>query len=582
VSACAGEVYVLPGGTPVTTSGTYTDAFFTSEGCDSIIETTVVFYPEYFIELAASICEGETYILPSGITVTDAGLYIDSLSTVNGCDSVITMDLTVLPVHSAVIQAVICAGESYQLPGGAIVSSSGVYTDQFTNRFGCDSLITTTLEVLPSYSYGISVQRCEGMAYTLPGGATVTAPGSYTDSLVTSAGCDSVIQTTVTFVPEFFVAAEGHICEGASFLLPSGVYTSDPGTYTVTLPSFHGCDSTVEMTLAVSPSFSSEETFSICQGGTVVLPNGLSASSDTTVVLQYTTVAGCDSIYIYRVEILENRETELHYEMCGTEPVMIDGQIYEESGTYIIQHAASNGCDSTVMLHVALHAPFNEFIDTFICEGASLQIAGQELTAAGTYVLSYTDHFGCDSVYTILVETGPPPYIRARGDTMIARGSSVLAYLQEENRKPLSYSWYINDSMRYENVRTFTDRYYINSYVHVRVTDSTGCSAEDGFLITMDEGCPDGILFVPNIISPNYDNANDVFTIRNPDGVLIREVSIFNRWGEMVYQAPDFSDPWDGTFRGQACNPDVYTYYILGTCASGSNLLKKGNITLLR
>ena len=57
---------------------------------------------------------------------------------------------------------------------------------------------------------------------------------------------------------------------------------------------------------------------------------------------------------------------------------------------------------------------------------------------------------------------------------------------------------------------------------------------------------------------------------------------IFDRWGEMVFETEDQSIGWDGTFRGEKLNPDVYDYYLDVTCLGGLNEIIKGNITLMK
>ena len=175
-----------------------------------------------------------------------------------------------------------------------------------------------------------------------------------------------------------------------------------------------------------------------------------------------------------------------------------------------------------------------------------------------------------------------PPTVLVRDDTTIIQGDEVTAYLVELSNGTLDIEWYINNDLIATDVESFIQAYYENTDIQVVVTDANNCRAIHEFSILVEEACPADLLFAPNIISPNNDNANDVFTILNPHEVFIEEVAIFNRWGELVYEARDFTNPWDGTFRGQECNPGVFTYYIKGNCVSGNVLLKKGNITLIR
>ena len=88
-------------------------------------------------------------------------------------------------------------------------------------------------------------------------------------------------------------------------------------------------------------------------------------------------------------------------------------------------------------------------------------------------------------------------------------------------------------------------------------------------------------VFVPNTFSPNNDGVNDKLFVRanEPEKLLLR---IFNRWGEMVFETRSSNEGWDGVFRGEPLNPDVFTYYLEITCRGGAEYQDEGNITLTR
>ena len=108
------------------------------------------------------------------------------------------------------------------------------------------------------------------------------------------------------------------------------------------------------------------------------------------------------------------------------------------------------------------------------------------------------------------------------------------------------------------------------------------CSRDDTVEIKVYEIiCEDPFVFVPNAFSPNGDNYNDVLYVR---GLYIEKVifRIFNRWGEMVFESNDVSSGWDGMFRNQLMQPDVYDFYLDVTCVGGLKSIVKGNVTLMR
>ncbi len=118
------------------------------------------------------------------------------------------------------------------------------------------------------------------------------------------------------------------------------------------------------------------------------------------------------------------------------------------------------------------------------------------------------------------------------------------------------------------------------------VTDSNGCFGSDDLFIDID---PNRNVYIPNIFSPNGDGTNDIFTPYTGPGVSnIESMMIFDRWGELVFQANDFipdelgSNGWNGVFRGKVMNPAVFVYVIKVTFTDGVELRYKGDVTLVR
>lgn len=94
---------------------------------------------------------------------------------------------------------------------------------------------------------------CSGDSYTLPGGQSVSAAGVYENTIPAASGCDSVIQTTLSIYPDIApTTLQIFLCPGASHVLPNGQVVSASGTYSVNLPSIHGCDSLIQTTITVN------------------------------------------------------------------------------------------------------------------------------------------------------------------------------------------------------------------------------------------------------------------------------------------------------------------------------------------
>jgi gliding motility-associated-like protein len=111
------------------------------------------------------------------------------------------------------------------------------------------------------------------------------------------------------------------------------------------------------------------------------------------------------------------------------------------------------------------------------------------------------------------------------------------------------------------------------------VTDSCGNTYTDDVRIDV---C-DCFLNVPTSFTPNGDGLNDVFTVQNSCGPTPYEVTIYNRWGEVVFNTKDLNQGWDGTYHGAPAPQDVYGvkihYGFIGVARAGDYMW---TVTLIR
>jgi gliding motility-associated-like protein len=89
------------------------------------------------------------------------------------------------------------------------------------------------------------------------------------------------------------------------------------------------------------------------------------------------------------------------------------------------------------------------------------------------------------------------------------------------------------------------------------------------------------LIGVPNAFSPNGDGINDIVRVEGR-GIVELTFRIFNRWGELVFESHDVHDGWDGFYKGQLQEMDVFTYTVDAVLINGQRVPLKGNITLLK
>lgn len=182
--------------------------------CGSQIDSVVIgIGGEKTSTINQTICEGDSF---EGYTTT--GSYIDTLRTSLGCDSIRTLNLTVLPASRTTLTQTICEG--YPFLG---YSTSGTYIDTLVAANGCDSIRTLNLTVLPSSRITITQTICQGQTYL-----GYSTAGTYIDTLIAANGCDSIrtLLLSVDRQPNPNLGPNRELCVGDTIVLNPGVYTS--------------------------------------------------------------------------------------------------------------------------------------------------------------------------------------------------------------------------------------------------------------------------------------------------------------------------------------------------------------------
>jgi gliding motility-associated-like protein len=193
------------------------------------------------------LCEGDSYFA-EGMEQTTSGIYTDSFNTFSGCDSTIVTDLTIQMSTSDTVEVAVCLGESIFV-GGANQNTAGIYVDTLASTAGCDSLVFTDLSFLPSDFIPINIELCEGESIFV-GGALQTTSGTYIDTLTSINGCDSLVFSELNFNEKFDAETTVLICAGDAYFV-GGAAQTVAGFYLDTLQSIGGCDSIVTTDLSI-------------------------------------------------------------------------------------------------------------------------------------------------------------------------------------------------------------------------------------------------------------------------------------------------------------------------------------------
>jgi gliding motility-associated-like protein len=193
-SICTGTSYLF-GGNNLDVSGTYVDNLVSTGGCDSIVTLYLNVEPLITNSITQTICEGNSVVFGTQ-TLSTSGTYPEMFTTAGGCDSLVTLYLFVNTQLESSYSATICEGQSYT-HGSQVLTTSGQYAEPFVTATGCDSLVTLYLTVTSQLTNTIYDSICEGESYT-HGSQTLTSTGKYDELFATTGGCDSLVTLDLT------------------------------------------------------------------------------------------------------------------------------------------------------------------------------------------------------------------------------------------------------------------------------------------------------------------------------------------------------------------------------------------------
>ncbi len=555
--------------------------------CTAFDSVTVVVHHPDTVVIDTSICQGPTYTFPDGTTSIAATTDTARFSNRFGCDSTIITNLTVNPTYSVAVFPSICYGTTYTLPSGVVVNTSGVYTDTLYTIHGCDSIVVTHLTINPAPISSQFDTICQGFTFIRPSGLTATTTGVYIDTLALQTGCDSVVITNLTVHPTSATTTLDTICTGASLTLGDGNVVTTSGSYPVTLPNRFGCDSISTTILTViTVNVVATETDETCYG--------LSAGS-----IQADATGGVNP---YSYNLLVGGNT------MGNNATGTFNQL--AAGSYEISATDNFGCSATT--NIIIHQPdslvLSENIVNVTCFGAhngqvALNATGGTIAYTyflnnqssntgvysgldtGSYECEVVDAHGCTDSTSINIHQPQPVYISISPDSLYVNLGKTIQLNATSNFDPsTTYLWSPSFGLSCINCPDPVVDINNTAQYTVQVTASingNNCTADTSVTVTV---IPDYDLFIPNVFTPNNDGKNDFFQIfGNLPALKFIHIMLFDRIGELVFESNDINFKWDGTYKGQLLPPAVYVYTLRAVFDDDhTDKLYNGSVTLLR
>jgi gliding motility-associated-like protein len=208
----------------------------------------------------------------------------------------------------------------------------------------------------------------------------------------------------------------------------------------------------------------------------------------------------------------------------------------------------------------------------------------KEFTSPGKYdvTLTVTNPGGCVSQKSIpaLVDAWPLPVASFNADPMsTSLKNPTVQFSSNSTGDNLNLLWNTGDGTTY-NTPQFSHTYLNSDYFDVllTVTNSYGCIDS---ILKQVYVSPKYMLLIPNAFTPNGDGTNDLFLVQGT-GVKEYSISIFNRWGSLIFFSNDITESWDGTVDGQPAGKGIYVYRTFFRDENDEVSEQTGSINLVR
>jgi hypothetical protein len=467
-TACDSFIWI-DGVNYTTSNNSATHILTNSVGCDSVITLDLTINNSTSNSSTETACDSYTWAV-NGQTYSASGTYTNVSTIANGCDHTETLNLTINNPSTGT--DVVTACDSYTwIDGNTYTASNNLATHVLTNAAGCDSTVTLDLTITNSDTGTDSQTACD--TYTWIDGNTYTASNnSATHVLTNTSGCDSTVTLDLTINNSYSTTDNQGACDNYTWI-DGNTYTSSNNTATVMLSSISGCDSLVTLDLIIDNSLTGTDTQSACDSYTWI--DGVTYTSNNNTATQLlTATGGCDSLVTLDLTI-NSSNTGIDVQVACDTYTWLDGVEYttsNNSATHMLTNAA--GCDSTVTLNLTI-TNSNTGTDVIDACDTYTWIDGVEYTASNnsaTHVL--TNAAGCDSTVTLNLTINT-----VNTDVTVVDDNTL-----QSDEVNADYQWLdCNDNFNIitgENSMTFTTQTSGDYAVEVTLngcTDTSGCYA---------------------------------------------------------------------------------------------------------
>lgn len=336
-------------------------------------------------------------------------------------------------------------------------------------------------------------------------------------------------------------------------------------------PSFDTVTVTIHPNIQVFDSVTSCHSYTWPLNGVTYFQSG--QYSDTIV-----SAAGCDSIAILSLSITDQYFANESTTACDTYYWLTNGTTYNQSGNY--SHIVSNslGCDSIFELNLTIHSSIHSQEIIRVCDPQNQDVL----------IFEYTTLNGCDSIHTIIYALYDPSqlplasFYTSPSTTVMLPSGFIQTFNTSLNAT--SFLWDFGDGSGLFS-ETNPSHSYDNEgeYVITLIANnSTNCPDTSYVLIAVHEEL---LIYVPNTFTPDGDQYNNVFQPVFTSGFDPNDyhLTIFNRWGETLFESHNDKEGWDGTYGGRMAKEGTYLWKIeFAVKHTDERKLFTGHVTVLK
>jgi gliding motility-associated-like protein len=471
---------------------------------------------------------------------------------------------------------------------------SGTYMYQTKNTTGCDSIVTLELTINDHIENTDVLSVCEGDSVEVFGN-WISSAGVVSETFISSSGCDSIQTYDVTVIPLPKGQIKSGICEGDSIYIINRWF-SKAGDFAIRKENANDCDSLIDVSITEIPIKTSYSTIDLCRGDTLRI-FGNDVTDEGLQSRTFTGYEGCDSIVKIEVRMLEPVVSQQSIKLCPGDSIFINGVWIKSDSQTTEVLSGSNGCDSTSITHVQLIDEPNRPEMEIDCESREVKVSiaasedwqilwdNGEKTLETTYKdkteakVSLKSIPDCDRSFTLMLPQIPDiSLIKLPADTTIEKNKPLIISLDLDTTQwklQWSPSDIINCTICKEVVITPSG----NIDMKLLITHTSGCTYEVNFRIMLEKE----EINVPNIFTPDGDGKNDLWKVKIPSDIDLKSCRVFDRWGEQVYSSGTGDTiNWDGTFKGKKVGSGVYVYVLEYKNADGESRILKGDVTVVR